>query len=343
MLAQTYKAKKHGVGGWFMSEKLDGVRCLWDGGISRGIPKKDVPWANNDKDERYLDPPVATGLWTRLGNVLHAPDWWLDKLPRVILDGELWHGVRGHGQRQPLTRIIKPLVPGDGWEHVQYYAFDMPCVSILFGDGHVRGTNFNKVFQGLEIDRSGLDYYPLGPKSFISTYAKMKKLLDGDVAIAHYQEQLPFQTSAAEARMAVEMARLIPLEGEGIILRKPESSWLPKRSWNLLKHKGIDDDEGIVTGYITGRQTNKGSKLLGLMGALILNYGGKRLELSGFTEAERAWKSSDAYQWAKEHPGVEVPDWIGSSYFPRGTAVTFRYMGKTMDGIPSCAAYWRKR
>ena len=31
MLAQNYDPAKHDPTGWLMSEKLDGVRCYWDG------------------------------------------------------------------------------------------------------------------------------------------------------------------------------------------------------------------------------------------------------------------------------------------------------------------------
>src|SRR6516225_3743896 len=41
------------LSGWWMSEKLDGVRAYWDG-------------------ERFL---------SRLGNLYHAPDWFLEGLP----------------------------------------------------------------------------------------------------------------------------------------------------------------------------------------------------------------------------------------------------------------------
>jgi len=93
MLAQVYNPSKHKIGGWFVSTKYDGQRCIWDGGASRGIPKIEVPWANNKKDERYLERPIATGLWSRYGNVIHAPDWFLDGLPTgMLLDGELWSG-----------------------------------------------------------------------------------------------------------------------------------------------------------------------------------------------------------------------------------------------------------
>jgi hypothetical protein len=78
-LADHYDASKSKVAGWFISEKLDGTRCFWDGGVSRGVPTEEVPWAS------VIDPktgkkkakikPVATGCgaatairsWPRIG------------------------------------------------------------------------------------------------------------------------------------------------------------------------------------------------------------------------------------------------------------------------------------
>ena len=47
---------------WWMSEKLDGVRAYWDG-------------------KQFL---------SRHGNIYYAPDWFIEGLPTVPLDGELW-------------------------------------------------------------------------------------------------------------------------------------------------------------------------------------------------------------------------------------------------------------
>ena len=77
------------------------------------------------------------------------------------------------------------------------------------------------------------------------------------------------------------------LEGEGLIIRAPNSLWIPERCHSLVKVKKLHDDEATVTGYTTGRETDKGSKLLGMMGALVVDFYGHRLELSGFTDAER--------------------------------------------------------
>ena len=62
MLAQNYDPEKHDPTGWLMSEKLDGVRCYWNGST----------------------------MYTRNGNPFFAPKWWKDKLPKIAMDGELW-------------------------------------------------------------------------------------------------------------------------------------------------------------------------------------------------------------------------------------------------------------
>ena len=62
MLAQNYDPEKHNITGWLMSEKLDGVRCYWNG----------------------------KNMYTRNGNAFYAPDEWKAKLPNIALDGELW-------------------------------------------------------------------------------------------------------------------------------------------------------------------------------------------------------------------------------------------------------------
>lgn len=64
MLAQTYNPDTHDPKGWLMSEKLDGVRCYWDG----------------------------ANMFTRNGNRIFAPKEWIAKLPTVPIDGELWSG-----------------------------------------------------------------------------------------------------------------------------------------------------------------------------------------------------------------------------------------------------------
>lgn len=83
--------------GWFISEKLDGVRALWNGKnfISRG--KK----------------------------VFHAPDWFKEQMPKdCVLDGELHCG---RGQFQLVSGITRHKVPVDeDWKKVRFCVFDAP-------------------------------------------------------------------------------------------------------------------------------------------------------------------------------------------------------------------------
>lgn len=346
-LAHTYNSKKYGVAGWFVSEKLDGMRCFWDGGISRDRPASLIPWANTQKDARYKEAPVATGLWTRYGKVIHAPDWFLDNLPPVMLDGELY---AGKGNFQKVISITKKLHPYTlEWLDIQYVVFDAPRADEVFADGEIKNTNFKKVFSGI----LGSDILEQPPRNtgFAGRY-KWLKALEFRAAPkrwhVHNQVQLPFKTSEAEAEIVFLLAGIIAYGGEGLILKSPSNLWVPERSHTMLKHKAVQDAEGTVVGYIWGRETDKGSKLLGLMGALILKQdNGRILELSGFTDSERELASSEGFgDWIKDyggrHPGEKCADHVFSEQFPRGSRITYRYRELTDDGVAKEARFWRK-
>ena len=132
--------------------------------------------------------------------------------------------------------------------------------------------------------------------------------------------------------------------GEGAIVRNPAAHYQCSRTHDSLKVKPCEDAEGTVIGLRTGYRTEKDSRHLGRMGALLLALeNGKTLELSGFTDAERELANDLDNTWALANPGSIAPDWLHAAHFPPGTTVTFRYRGKTRDGIPTEARYWRKR
>src|SRR4051794_31804664 len=81
--------------GWWLSEKLDGVRAYWDG----------------------------KQFWSRLGNPFHAPDWFVAGLPDVPLDGELWLGRKLF---QRAVSIVRRQDRSDHWKEVRYQVFDAP-------------------------------------------------------------------------------------------------------------------------------------------------------------------------------------------------------------------------
>ena len=84
--------------GWWMSEKLDGVRAWWTG----------------------------THFLSRLGNIYHAPDWFIAGLPNVPLDGELWLDRKAF---QRTVSIVRRQDKSDHWQQIKYVMFDAPGIS----------------------------------------------------------------------------------------------------------------------------------------------------------------------------------------------------------------------
>lgn len=334
-LAQTFDPHKHGIGGWYVSEKLDGMRAYWDGGWTAGSLTSEVLFANTVKDYRRVTPPRSTGLWTRYAKPIAAPTWWLAGLPDFPLDGELYLGP---GCFQELISIVKKFEPVDEeWARVTYRVFDLPSDYTFLAPGKINNPQWSVQFDDM---RDKAPRRPFGPMSFhkVCRMIELGKIDLGDApALWHPQTRLPMQTAAALEGLDLVMPDILDRGGEGVMIRKPESVWTPIRTWDLLKLKPWKDSEALVTGYIWGR-----GKLEGLMGAMIVDWHGKTFELSGFTDAERVLVGIDK-PLIDPVPGEIVADCWVSEKFPRGSIVTFKYRELTNDGVPKEARYWRKR
>lgn len=349
-LAKPFKPEKSKIAGWLISEKLDGSRCFWDGGVSRGMATVDVPWASiTDPKTGSLKKkikPVATGLWSRYGNPIIAPDWFLDELPPTFLDGELWAG-RGNFQ------LCRSIVAGDKsdprFDQIQYAVYGSPPFDRVFMGGEIKNSNFHRTIDLDHVRR----WINQQDRTLIThdsncTFADELDLLDdclGNSDFAFTLNQSILSADEQEAHEEVEEFLIEALDqgGEGVVIRDPEARWTPKRVNALLKYKPFEDDEGTITGFTSGRRTDKGSKHLGKIGALILDFDGKRLELSGLTDDERLFATDEMALYAVQSPGVDMPDWFRGKHFKLGQQVTFKYRELSDDGIPKEARYWRKR
>jgi DNA ligase 1 len=370
MLAHTFDPKKHEVKGWYASEKLDGQRCWWDGGLSRGLQKSSVPWANNARDERYKSTPIATGLWTRYGNVIHAPDWFLDELPfGVSLDGELFSE---RGKWQELSSTIKKIEPNDwAWQQVKFHVFDAPPYSQVLQSGRVvAGVHYEAKFdfpalmEWVKKRHRDLTKKELVNGRFMNvlqaTYY-LYELCGGDYRVnSDYFDstrtwQPVYQWQIEDlAHLERSAKRIKDMGGEGVIIRHPQSYWEPKRAHHVLKVKPDLDSEATVIGYVWGRETDKGSKLLGKMGAMIVEWespvrGKINFELSGFNDAEREMTfigipdiDNRILDEAVLCAGKQVSHIAYTNkQFPIGSKVTFKYRELTNDGVPKEARYFR--
>lgn len=89
--------------GWWLSEKLDGVRALWD--------------------------PSRKQFLSRLGNPFTAPDWFIKDLPtHMTLDGELF---TGRGQFSQTISTVKTH-NSKSWHTVKFHVFDSPSLGTAF-------------------------------------------------------------------------------------------------------------------------------------------------------------------------------------------------------------------
>lgn len=346
-LAQTYKPGKSKIASFFVSEKLDGTRCLWDGGASRGMRTEEVPYAS------VVDPktgrpkakvkPFATGLWSRYGNPIMAPDWFLDSLPSTPLDGELW---AGRGKFQLCRSICGGDTPDPRFSQIKYAVYSCPPLRCLTSPGEIKNPNFHCIIDPAVNDwlLARVGSYLNSEATFEVEYAHLHELLEGrQYAFAHPQVRLP--DDEVDARDAVEEYLFTTIQGggEGVVIRDPRGIWTPKRVNTLLKYKECQDREVIITGFTSGRKTERGSKHLGRIGALITNCDGQRLEISGLTDEERLFSDDVSTVWAEKNPGVDMPVGTEGKHFKVGDVITILFREYTDSNLPKEARFFRRR
>lgn len=355
-LAKTYDPKKSKIAGWWVSEKLDGTRCFWDGGLSRGLPTDQVPWASvtdpKTGKRKAKIKPTSTGLWSRYGNPIMAPDWFLNRLPACPLDGELW---AGRGKFQLCRSICGGDDPDPRFDQIQYAVYSSPPIDCIFGDGEINNSNMHCTIDRREVKKwvekrlKKMDGYQciIGEVPFDEELVFLDNAigqLEWDSVFVHLQTQLPHDETLAREAVETYLEKVLAMGGEGVVIRNPRGIWTPKRVGDLLKYKPFEDDEATIIGFTCGRETDRGSKHLGMIGAIITDYKGKRLELSGLTAEEREFADDwRMHSWAKEHPGSDMPSGTEAKHFKVGQKVTFKYRELTDDGIPKEARYFRRR
>lgn len=116
MLANIYQ-KGINLDEYWVSEKLDGVRALWDG----------------------------IQLISRGGNIYHAPKWFIQDFPKSELDGELWIA------RQKFEKVVSTVrdkIPDElAWKEIKFMVFDIPDSELIFDQRLVRLKKIVKTAQ----------------------------------------------------------------------------------------------------------------------------------------------------------------------------------------------------
>lgn len=137
MLATTYDSTID-VTEYWKSEKLDGIRAIWDG----------------------------KQLKTRSGNPIHAPHWFTEILPNYPLEGELW---AGRGNFHIVQQTVLDTRPNDkAWKKIKYMLFDMPLSA-----GFYQKRYFDLIHLVNSIDAKHIKYVehtPIGTEHELLAY-----------------------------------------------------------------------------------------------------------------------------------------------------------------------------
>lgn len=173
--------------GYLVSEKLDGVRAVWDGKV----------------------------LKFRSGRVVAAPAWFMAKLPKIALDGELW---LARGQFDVLSGMVRKAKPVDAdWQQVKYMVFELPDDDAKFAE---RAVKLKSIVQN-----AGFEQLQAVEQFNISNRATLEAKLDD----------------------------VVQSGGEGLMLHLASSKVTTGRSDVLLKLKPVQDAEAVVVGHIVGK------------------------------------------------------------------------------------------
>ena len=214
-------------------------------------------------------------LFSRNNLLYPTPSYFFEGWPDMPLDGELFLGNK---RFEETSSIVRNGSQDKGWNTIKYYVFDIPDPTL--GTCEKRWEILQQIVN--EAKCTNLVYVPqtrcLGKEHLIN-------LLD----------------SVTEN------------DFEGLMLRRPNSIYEPKRSSTLFKLKKFLDAEAVVIGYEElDVQTAAKEHLRGCMGRLTckLPNGIEFGVGSGFTDAQRI-----------------NPPKIGST-------ITFRYQELTKTGTP---------
>lgn len=224
--------------GWYMSEKLDGLRAMWDGSV----------------------------IITTSGSVPNfIPDWFKEILPPgIAIDGEIWmgrdmfsgtNGVSGIFSIKPGPKASYTIEKAElKWLDISYNVFDIPNYDVIFES---RMDILKKVVQ------IRTEFWPEIQKKYYDKYITnmpkvAEKIMKKECPIK-FAEQILIENSQHFQEF---FQTILEKKGEGLIVRKAGSKYEGKRSTSSIKFKQIDDAECKVIEIIPGTSGSKYDRVI---------------------------------------------------------------------------------
>ena len=172
---------------YWVSEKYDGIRAIWTG----------------------------KALVTKSGKPIHAPQWFIAKLPNTMIEGELW---AGRGQFNVVQQtVLDTKADSAQWRKIRWMVFDMP-------------------------NEKG--FYP----------ARYKALSEWVESLASQHIQVVSQKVITNESTLTRYLHTLSDEGaEGVMLHAIDQPYRSGRHVALLKLKTYQDAEAVVIGYRPGK------------------------------------------------------------------------------------------
>lgn len=170
------------IKGWLMSEKLDGIRGYWDG----------------------------KNLYTKNGNPIIAPKYFLKNFPPFPLDGELWSK---RDDFEFIQSTVLDSTPSINWKKITYHIFEVP---------NANGTFIKRLEKAKK-------WFNQNPNSQVMVIDQI--VCENEVHLQSFLQEITNK------------------KGEGVIVKDPLKSYHTGRSLSVLKVKNFADMEGKVIGY----------------------------------------------------------------------------------------------
>ncbi|MEO1851907.1 MAG: DNA ligase [Methyloprofundus sp.] len=236
-----------------------------------------VGWVMSEKLDGIRGFWNGQELLTRGGKKLNPPKWFIQNYPPFAIDGELW---TKRGDFENISSIVRSAKSKERWKDITHHVFEVP-------------NQTGGLLERLSTLKTYLDKNPTPHLQILKqTTVKSKQ---------HLQDFLQ---------------QVIKGEGEGIVVRNPDTLYETGRLSSALKVKKYFDTECRVLKILPGK-----GKYLGKMGSVLCQTeDGKQLKIgSGFKDKDR-----------------NSPPAIGSK-------ITFKYYGFTKKGKYKYPVYLRVR
>ena len=255
------------------------------------------------------NPPPGLILANVYDNQTELESYWISEKydgVRAYWDGYRFVSRQGNYYNAPewFTRGF-PEVPMDGELWMGRGTFEVLSGAVR---QHVPDTDLWERIRFMVFD------LPAAGGTFDERLTKLKKLAS-EVDSSYLVPVRQFRVSSRNDLMW-QLDQVVEQGGEGLMLHRGSSLYEAARSDDLLKLKTHDDAEAVVIAHLPGR-----GKYQGKLGAILVETPENlRFRIgTGFSDQER-----------------ESPP-------PLGSTITYKYFGKTRNGIPRFASYMRLR